>query len=205
MSMRIIVMTVMTTILTAIVMCLEPALSDMRMRYATLRAEITADRTAELPTGGYLAYQNSPAIFSEVWCAEENSQIILIEKNPNGLFINGRRVALYQMPDRDGDYRVTGQEVEAEIANKSVISARVADFLLKHQEFIPDEWKGQDSDILWQDGRHIYFFGTRFATPDGILHIRSIYWDAKKGEFRPSIFQVNANRSWRDTTVAVLQ
>ena len=58
----------------------------------------------------------------------------------------------------------SGPELRDELKDKCVLPASVLDYLLDHQEIIPEEWKERD----------IYFWGTIFVDRDGQFYVRRL-------------------------------
>ena len=68
-------------------------------------------------------------------------------------------------------------EILAERLKKTACNASVLDYLIKHPESYPEDWKG----------RYVYFWGTIFRSSDGSLCVRSGYW---------SVGEVVSNYGW---------
>ena len=64
---------------------------------------------------------------------------------------------------------VKGKELckELKLKDKPVLNANVLDWLLNHQELIPDEWKKEG---------FIFFWGTIYRDSGGRLGVRSLWW-----------------------------
>lgn len=76
------------------------------------------------------------------------------------------RVRLYfSEHQRDGKSH-RGIDIRKELASEPVLNANVLDFLLAHNELIPEEWKGMK----------IYFWGTIYVGSGGGLLVRCLYY-----------------------------
>ncbi len=86
---------------------------------------------------------------------------------------NPAKVSLYlsekQQRKRECDF---GKILEKDLndRNEPICNANVLDYLLLHQELIPEEWRGMT----------IYFWGTKYLLPSGNRCIRCMGWDGKK-------------------------
>ena len=74
---------------------------------------------------------------------------------------------------------IVGNDLRTELADKPVLNANVLDYLLAHQELIPEEWKG----------KYIFFWGTIYRYSYGVLVVRCLGWDGS---------QWNRRYSWLD-------
>lgn len=64
----------------------------------------------------------------------------------------------------------TGNDLRKELENKPVLNANVLDYLLKHQELIPESWKNQST----------FFWGTIYCYTNGYLCVRCLDWVANQ-------------------------
>jgi hypothetical protein len=62
---------------------------------------------------------------------------------------------------------ILGNDLRKELEDKPVLNASVLDYLLKHQDLIPEEWKG----------KYVYFWGTIFRDALGGLFVGCLYWN----------------------------
>ena len=65
---------------------------------------------------------------------------------------------------------IRGTELREELKGKPVLNANVLDYLLKHPELIPEEWKG----------KAVFFWGTIYRDSRGNLCVRCLYWDGSR-------------------------
>lgn len=80
---------------------------------------------------------------------------------------NAEKVSLYlSQLQKDGKY-IGGNELRKELQGMFVYNANVLDYLLVHQELIPEEWKG----------KAVFFWGTIYRHSDGDLCVRFLRWD----------------------------
>ncbi len=74
------------------------------------------------------------------------------------------------------DRGIHGAEVLTELKGKSVLNSNVLEYLIKHQELIPDSWKLNEEGVV----RHIYFLGTVYNKPEDKvdnLAVCYLYWN----------------------------
>ncbi len=77
------------------------------------------------------------------------------------------KVRLHLSPNQQNGKSIRGDELYKELENEPVLNANVLDYLLAHQELIPDEWKG----------KYVFFWGTIYRFSGGRLGIRCLYWN----------------------------
>jgi len=75
------------------------------------------------------------------------------------------KIDLHLEPEQQGNY-LTGNTLRERLKDKPVLNACVLDYLLEHQELIPNEWKG----------RFVFFWGTTYRSSDGSLYVRYLYY-----------------------------
>ncbi|OHA60602.1 MAG: hypothetical protein A2569_00820 [Candidatus Vogelbacteria bacterium RIFOXYD1_FULL_51_18] len=93
------------------------------------------------------------------WSVEEHQEGGMLEWNSN-------KVSLHLSPNQEGNIYIKGNELRTELKGKPVLNANVLDYLLIHQDLIPEEWKDQS----------IFFWGTIYCGLDGTLFVRYLYW-----------------------------
>ena len=76
------------------------------------------------------------------------------------------KIQLYLSPEQQGEKRIEGNKLRKELENQPVLNANVLDYLLKHPELIPEEWKKQ----------YTFFWGTIYRNSAGNLCVRYLYW-----------------------------
>ena len=98
---------------------------------------------------------------------------VKIELRADGcLYVGGKKVGLYRSERQMNGNVVKGYELRTEVDGKPVLSASILDFLMSHQEFIPEEWKkDENGNIIF-----IFFWGTIFRGADGSLYVRYLCW-----------------------------
>ncbi len=62
---------------------------------------------------------------------------------------------------------IGGHDLRKALQTRKVLNANVLDFLLKHSELIPEEWKG----------KAVFFWGTVYRYPGGSCCVLYLYWD----------------------------
>src|SRR3990167_2072997 len=73
---------------------------------------------------------------------------------------------------KDGKY-IEGNKLREKLKDKPVLNAVVLDYLLEHQELIPESWKKKTKEGYIQ---YIYFWGTIYRGSLGSLYVRYIYF-----------------------------
>ena len=79
------------------------------------------------------------------------------------------KIQLYLSPEQQGEKRIEGNKLRKELENQPVLNANVLDYLLKHPELIPEEWKKQ----------YTFFWGTIYRSSAGNLYVRCLCWDGE--------------------------
>jgi len=64
-------------------------------------------------------------------------------------------------------------ELKKLLAGKKALNANVLDYLLEHQELIPQEWRGK-----W-----VLFWGTIYRNSDGDLFVRYLHWNGAEWDW----------------------
>lgn len=77
------------------------------------------------------------------------------------------RIALHLADGQKSGKWMRGNDLRKELESQPVLNACVLDYLLAHQELIPEEWKG----------KYVFFWGTVYCGSDGDLHVRYLYWN----------------------------
>ncbi|MEK9151882.1 MAG: hypothetical protein AAB692_00795 [Patescibacteria group bacterium] len=100
---------------------------------------------------------------------------------PEGLFATGEgtehckggkliltpgKIKLYLAEGQKNGVGLKGHQLRKELADKPVLNANALDYLLAHQEMIPDECRG----------KYIPFWGTIYRNAYGGLYVRFLCW-----------------------------
>jgi len=106
------------------------------------------------------------------WSEEEHRfcGTMQLEKRDGHLFLNGKKVERYLSPNQRGSKVIQGHNLRKELANQSTLCACVLDYLLRHTELIPEDWKRGST----------FFWGTIFRSPDGGLGVAYLYWRGRR-------------------------
>lgn len=75
-------------------------------------------------------------------------------------------VTLYLSENQKSGGVINGHKLAKELASQVVYTANVLDYLLVHQELIPESWKG----------KAVFFFGTVYRGSGGDLYVRYLCW-----------------------------
>ena len=78
--------------------------------------------------------------------------------------IDLKDIELYLDPEQSKG--IEGNKLRKKLKDKKVLNAVVLDYLLSHQDLIPEEWKG----------RYVYFWGTIYRNSNGYLCVRYLVW-----------------------------
>lgn len=121
-----------------------------------LKAEIDLDVLPSLPFTGATIEKHTGG----------GNGKVAIEKRADGLYVGGKKIILYRSNRQLGSKWIKGHELREELTGKPVLNATVLDFLFEHQEFIPDDWKGNA----------VFFWGTIYRSAGGGLCVRFLCW-----------------------------
>lgn len=75
------------------------------------------------------------------------------------------KVSLNLFGSQEGARVINAYTLPRELRDKPNVNANVLDYLLSHQELIPENWKG----------KRIFFCGTIYSD-GGLLYVRYLYW-----------------------------
>ncbi len=132
----------------------------------------------QLSTGDNLAWVRN--VLKGIWEAKEANHVIdccadpflpegwKVEEHQKGVPIKWTEslVTLYIADDQKDGKWMKGDVLREVLKSQRVLNANVLDFLLKHPELIPEEWKTQ----------RVYFWGTIYRDSDGDLYVRFLCW-----------------------------
>lgn len=92
-----------------------------------------------------------------------------VKKHQKGgqLVWSPEKVKLYLSSHQKGEKYIEGNKLRKELECERVMNANLLDYLLKHQELIPEEWKGQT----------VFFWGTIYRDLYDNLYVRGLYFD----------------------------
>ena len=83
------------------------------------------------------------------------------------------KVAFHLSKRQERGSFIEGNKLLKELEEKPVLNANVLDYLLAHQELIPESWKKDENGNI----RYIFFWGTIYRRSGGRLGVRYLYWD----------------------------
>lgn len=134
-------------------------------RLITPKGKSTLARVAEVIVGEaqtvvkHIIDCDADPFIPEGWKLESHKKMGQFEWDPN-------KVRLYLSSNQENGKTIKGYDLRKELEEKPVLNANVLDYLLKHQELIPEGWKG----------KAIFFWGTIYRSSDGNLCVRSLCW-----------------------------
>lgn len=82
---------------------------------------------------------------------------------------NPEKVRLHSEPEQEKGY-LNGNTLRERLKDKPVLNANVLDYLLKHTELIPEDWKD----------KYVYFWGTIYRDSGGHLSVRCLGWSGDR-------------------------
>ncbi len=96
----------------------------------------------------------------------------IVEKRPDGLYMNGRKVVLHLSRRQQDGKSLKGYGLREELTGKPVLNANLLDALADNPHLIPEDWKkdGQGNT------RYVFFWGTIYRSAGGFLCVRCLYF-----------------------------
>lgn len=95
---------------------------------------------------------------------------VIVEKRPDGLYINGHKVSLHLSKRQMCGKWLKGHELREELTGKPVLNANILDALYQNPHLIPEEWKKDEDGNI----RYIFFWGTIYRASDDRLCVRCL-------------------------------
>lgn len=130
-----------------------------RVKEGTLDLDEVSEALQAIIEGGFSIDCDADPFFPEGWTVEEHRRSGRMVWDP-------KRVSLYLSDRQRGSMMIKGNELRKELASKTVLNANVLDYLLKHPDRIPEEWKD----------KYVFFWGTIYRDRDGCLFVRDLFW-----------------------------
>lgn len=117
----------------------------------------------------------APEIFSD-WQKEEHRKMgkVKLENRDGKLYANGQEVVRFLSKKQKDGKVIEGHKLRQEFKSKPTLNACILDYLLKHSELIPEEWKTGLT----------YFWGTIFRRSDGDLFVVYLCWHGSSWVWR---------------------
>ena len=84
-------------------------------------------------------------------------------------FWDSSKIKLYLCEKQKKD-SIGGHKLRQKLQGKAVLNANVLDYLLANPYLIPKDWKG----------KFVFFWGTIYANPHGILYVRYLCWGSDR-------------------------
>lgn len=121
-------------------------------------AEHSPTSTAEVTPASHLVDCDAdPVISYDGWTVEEHRKGGMVDVAKLGLYLSDKQKSGF----------INGTDLREELKTKPVLNANVLDYLMKHQELIPEEWKQYDG---------VFFWGTIYRLSGGHLCVRFLFW-----------------------------
>lgn len=105
---------------------------------------------------------------------------MLLEKRNGKLYANGREVIRHLLENQQ---ERKGYKSYQEMSQKTVLNLCILDYLLKHPELIPEEWKKGET----------YFLGTIFRDSNGFRSVAYLTWYGSTWGWCFCLFDCNRN------------
>ena len=86
---------------------------------------------------------------------------------------DSKKVHFYLSKQQKNGTSVNGNRLRKKLECKSVFNVNLLDWLLAHQNLIPEEWKEDKQGRI----RYIFFLGTIYNNLGGSLSVRYLYWN----------------------------
>lgn len=118
-----------------------------------------------------LATIPSPSFHKDLVVEHRGVGVVCLEHRNGDFCIGNNKVELHISPKQKKGM-VSGHDLRKYHDGKPSINATVLDYLLVHQELIPDAWKADESG----NTPDICFFGTIYRDVQGNLYVRCLYW-----------------------------
>src|SRR3989344_6516257 len=96
----------------------------------------------------------------------------IVEKRTDGLYVNGRKVALHLSKRQQNGKSLKGYDLRDELTGKPVLNVNLLDALVDNTHLIPEDWKKDEND----NTRFIFFWATVYRNSDGSLCVRCLFW-----------------------------
>ena len=97
----------------------------------------------------------------------------IVEKRTDGLYVNGRKVALHLSKRQLNGRSLKGYDLREELTGKPVLNANLLDALVDNPHLIPEDWKKDEQG----NTRYIFFWATVYRRSGGDLYVRCLYFD----------------------------
>lgn len=121
---------------------------------------------AEITYPEHLIDCDADPFIPDGWTIEEHKKGGMFKFNPNA-------ISLYLSKKQTKGSSIEGHKLRKELADKPILNANVLDWLLKHPELIPEEWKG----------KYVFFWGTIYRSSRGSLYVRGLNWDGSRWDW----------------------
>ncbi len=97
----------------------------------------------------------------------------ILEKRPDGLYVNGRKVVLHLSKRQQNGKLLKGYELREELKGTRLLNANILDALCDNPHLIPEDWKKDEQG----NARYIFFWGTIYRYSGGDLFVCYLYFD----------------------------
>src|SRR4051812_12712815 len=97
-----------------------------------------------------------------------NQGILNLTRKGEDLLINNQKVELYLAKGQKGRKPMHGAKLFVDLEDKNPLNANVLDYLLEHQELIPESWRQDEHELP----RYICFWGTVYLQEENCPCVR---------------------------------
>jgi|GEM_PF-1102615 len=135
---------------------------------AAVRIDLPAtlvEKPAEPPIEHVIDCDAAPKIGDDFF-GEALQQIKVDRHIPGGKMIWDKDRVCLHLFQGQAEEGISGWAIYRLTENKPVLNANVLDYLLEHQELIPQNWKG----------KKVYFWGTTYRLKEGAVFVRCLFW-----------------------------
>ena len=150
----------------AILAGLSSIFREIRVYLMTRKVQLSMP----INTDDYVIDLDADPFILEEWTVERHQKGGIFKWNPNEI--------QFYLSKRQMKGTINGNKLSTKLTGKPVFNANLLDWLLIHQNLIPEEWKHDEHGCT----RYIFFWGTIYRNSSGALCIRYIYpfggkWD----------------------------
>ena len=122
---------------------------------------------ASIVTSNHVVDLDADPFVPDGWSVEEHQRGGSFEWNPE-------KASLFLTEEQSNGSYNRGDDLRKKLEGMNPFNANLLDYLLKHPDLIPDEWKGK-----W-----VFFWGTIYRFSSGFLFVRCLRWFGDEWHWR---------------------